>query len=158
MKKQKGQSAVELAIILPMFFTLVFAVFYVGIMFMDYIQFSNAARAAARDISLAPSKSDTQKEFNKENIIEKLNAQDETTISKYAAKLTNLYDAKFKAKIVNKDENNEDNEDSSNDKKEEVVVTVTFERNDDNFPTLLYYMNFPPKTLGAITYKMPIEQ
>ena len=137
MREQKGQSVVEMAIILPMFFTLVLAVFYVGIMFMDYIQFSNAARAAARDIALI---NDETKRLDIEN---KLKAQDEDTISKYATQLTNLYIPEFTAE-----------EDTVN---KNITVTITFKRNDKNFPTLLYYMNFPPSTLGSITYTMPME-
>ena len=51
--RQRGQAAVELAFIAPMFFLIFFSVIYAGILFMDYLQFSNAARAAARDITLA---------------------------------------------------------------------------------------------------------
>ena len=143
-KKQNGQSAVELAIVLPLFFTLVFAVLYAGIMFMDYIQFSNAARAAARDISLAPI--DTSVEDNKATIIEKLNEQDKDYINRYANPLTSLYKATFDVEPKQIKDTDHD-----------VTVTVSFVRNDDNFPLLLNKVNFPPKSLGSITYIMPLE-
>ena len=60
---------------------------------MDYIQFSNAARATARDITLASKTERT-------DIIYKLNEQDTSTINKYANPLTSLYKPTF---IVNKE-------------------------------------------------------
>ena len=147
MRNQKGQSAVEFAIILPLFFTLVLAVLYSGIMFMDYIQFSNAARAAARDIALASNKTDNNGNNNGQEIINKLNEQDETYIKKYAVQLTSLYTATFDV-----------NPKTLQSTDVRVIVTVNFTRNDENFPNLLYEMNFPPKNLGSITYTMPLEK
>jgi Flp pilus assembly protein TadG len=50
--KQKGQGIVEFALVVPMLAALGIAIVYIGIMFLDYTQYSNAARDAARDISL----------------------------------------------------------------------------------------------------------
>ena len=50
--KQKGQGIVEFALVVPMLAALGIAIVYVGIMFLDYTQYSNAARDAARDISI----------------------------------------------------------------------------------------------------------
>ena len=55
MKRQKGQSAVEFALMAPIVFTLILGMIYGGVMFMDYLNFNNWARTIAREISLAQS-------------------------------------------------------------------------------------------------------
>ena len=52
--KQRGQSAVEFALMAPIVFAIVFVMIYGGIMFMDYLNFNNYARTIAREVSLAP--------------------------------------------------------------------------------------------------------
>ena len=57
MKRQKGQSAVEFALMAPIVFTLILGMIYGGVMFMDYLNFNNWARTIAREISVStPSK------------------------------------------------------------------------------------------------------
>ena len=129
--KQKGQSAVEFALLVPLFFTMCFGMIYGAMMFMDYLQYNNAAGRIVRDISLLEDRGD---------IIEKLNAQDKGTIEKYSTKLTNLYDATFFAE--EKDSN--------------IILKINFTRTED-FPGLLDKINFPPKNLGAITVTMPLQ-
>ncbi len=138
MFNQKGQTAVEFALILPFFFTLVFAVFYVGIMFMDYIQYSNAARYTARDIALASSE---ERVTIADEINDDENSNHTTRIKKYIEPLTSLYTAGFEAALG----------------ADEVTVTITLTRNDKDFPSLLYDYNFPPKNLNPIVYKMRLE-
>ena len=53
MKRQKGQSAVEFALMAPIVFTLILGMVYGGVMFMDYLNFNNQARIIAREVSLA---------------------------------------------------------------------------------------------------------
>lgn len=53
MKRQKGQSAVEFALMAPIVFTLILGMIYGGVMFMDYLNFNNQARTIAREVSLA---------------------------------------------------------------------------------------------------------
>ena len=53
MRKQRGQSAVEFALMAPIIFLLIFGMIYGGIMFMDYLNFNNYARTIAREVSLA---------------------------------------------------------------------------------------------------------
>ena len=150
MFKQKGQSAVELAIILPTFFIFVFAILYTGLMFMDYIQFSNAARAAARDIAFKEdTKDDTEAitntrktEIRRAEIRDGLNEQKQTYIKAYSNPLTTLYTPKFEVTLSDKN----------------VTVKISFERNDDDLPLLLDNLNFPPKNLSPITYTMPLEE
>ena len=52
MKKNKGQSLVEFALILPLFLFLVFAIIYCGMLFHDYSSLSSIARSAAREASI----------------------------------------------------------------------------------------------------------
>ena len=111
-----------------------FGMIYGGILFMDYVQYNHAAGAIARDISLNID--------DREQIIENINRQDAETIKNYSTKLTNLYDATFKA---------EENVDNS------VTVTISFTRN-ATLPTLLNKINFPPENLSAITVKMPLKK
>ncbi len=141
MLKQKGQSAVELAIILPTFFTFIFAIIYTGIMFMDYIQFSNAARSVARDIALEKNptaRSEIIKEIKGEIV------KDKKYLDRYVNPITTLYNTKFDANPINDEK--------------DIEVTVSFERNDENFPLLLDELNFPPKNLNPIKYTMPLEK
>ena len=71
MRKQKGQSAVEFALMAPIVFAVIFATIYGGIMFMDYLNFNNYARTIAREVSLAPTTSD------RDYLVKKYNAKDE---------------------------------------------------------------------------------
>jgi len=52
MKKSKGQSLVEFALILPLFLFLVFAIIYAGMLFHDYSSLSSIARSAAREAAI----------------------------------------------------------------------------------------------------------
>lgn len=132
MYKQKGQSMIEFALILPFFFTMCFGMIYGGIMFMDYLQFNNAARAVSRTISLAENSEQREtiaKDFEQNN-------------SKYVNQLTTLYTANLKVSrpITNK-----------------VTIIIELTRNDEDFPGILTYYNFPPKKLKPIKMVMPLE-
>ena len=52
MKKSKGQSLVEFALILPLFLFLVFAIIYCVMLFHDYSSLSSIARSAAREAAI----------------------------------------------------------------------------------------------------------
>ena len=53
MKRKKGQSIVEFAIVLPFFLLLLFGIFYSGMLFHDYSSLSNIARSAAREAAVS---------------------------------------------------------------------------------------------------------
>jgi Flp pilus assembly protein TadG len=53
MKDQRGQSMVELAIILPVFVVLLFGIIQFGIAFNNYVTLTDAARAGARTGSIS---------------------------------------------------------------------------------------------------------
>ena len=55
MKKHKGQSVVEFALVLPLFLFIMFGVIYTGMMFHDYITLSNIARTCAREAAVSAS-------------------------------------------------------------------------------------------------------
>lgn len=52
MKKNKGQSLVEFALVVPFFLFLVFAIIYAGMLFHDYSALSSIARSAAREAAI----------------------------------------------------------------------------------------------------------
>ena len=66
MGRQRGQSAVEFALMAPIVFGIIFVMIYGGIMFMDYLNFNNYARTIAREVSLASAD-------NRKNIMDKYN-------------------------------------------------------------------------------------
>ena len=98
MRKQRGQSAVEFALMAPIIFLLIFGMIYGGIMFMDYLNFNNYARTIAREVSLAS----TEKE--REDLKKKYNA--------YKDKAAGVYKVS-----VNVEDDSED-----------VTVTINFTR------------------------------
>ena len=53
MKKHKGQSVVEFALVLPLFLFIMFGVIYTGMMFHDYSTLSNIARACTREAAVS---------------------------------------------------------------------------------------------------------
>ena len=52
MKKDKGQSLVEFALVIPFFLFLVFAIIYAGMLFHDYSTLTGIARSAAREAAI----------------------------------------------------------------------------------------------------------
>ena len=52
MKKQKGQSLVEFALVIPFFLLLIFGLIYSGMLFHDYTSLSNTPRSAAREAAI----------------------------------------------------------------------------------------------------------
>ena len=52
MKKSKGQSLVEFALVVPFFLFLVFAIIYCGMLFHDYSTLTGIARSAAREAAI----------------------------------------------------------------------------------------------------------
>ena len=63
MKFQKGQSVVEFALVLPIFFVLFFGIFYFGMIFADYMTLSNVARSSAREAAMITSSADAANSY-----------------------------------------------------------------------------------------------
>lgn len=69
MKKQRGQSAVEFALISPLIFLLIFAAIYGGAMFIQFLNFNNQARTIARQIAVAETQAKQQELIDDYNAI-----------------------------------------------------------------------------------------
>ena len=154
--RQKGQAVVEFAFVVPFLILLFMGILYLGIMFMDYIQYSNAARAAARDIA-------TQIEDSKRyELTEKINGQDKATLSHYASPLTNLYSAYWDVIFLTSDYNGKTTEPAYNGESTEpekgVDVRVSISLRRGSLPPLLESVNLLPVDLKEITYKMRLEK
>lgn len=132
MNRQKGQSAVELALILPLFFTMCFAMIYGGMVFMDYLSLNNSARDIARQISLT---ADATKQAELETKFESKNPD-------YFRQATTLYTATPVVDV---------NRETSYVK---VKIDLTLNA---NLPGVLTTLKFPPKTLNPIEIVMPLE-
>ena len=122
---------VEFAFILPGLIFIFLGLVYGGILFMDYIQYNNAARAIARAAAFSE-----PKEMS-EDALEK----------KYFNPLTSLYKATLDPIVYKKDNDNVI---------KEVEVKITFERKIKL--GFLETIVFPPQKLKDIVYIMPIEQ
>ena len=130
---------VEFAFIVPGLIFIFLGLVYGGILFMDYIQYNNAARAIARAAAFSP-----EKDFNAAAL--------KQLEDKYFP-LTSLYKANIKEI---------DPLDGT-----AVKVTITLTRKDDlKLFSLLTSdseneddkIEFPPRKLKDIVYIMPIEQ
>ena len=172
--KQKGQCIIEFALIVPLLVVVGVAVVYVGIMFLDYTQYSNAARDAARDISVqsivynADETYTTANEF-RQSIVDAINKgsgnEYETVISRYANPYTNIFQAKWAAQFYYLDSNKALQKTSDVTKADTIEVSITLIPADDvdldpdknyehdlNKSWLSKLINLPP-----IRYKMILE-
>lgn len=138
MNRQKGQSAVEFALIIPLFLILILGMIYGGFAYADYLQYSTAVREAARDIAV-------QKEENRAALVAGLNGTNNSTISRYAAPLTKLYNAQFSASIETEEENGNT--------QRFVKVSVALTLNTEDLGSLIPL----PDTLAPLQCTMPIE-
>ncbi|WP_278503925.1 TadE family protein [Mitsuokella multacida] len=74
MMKQKAQSIVEFALVLPLFLMFVFGIFSVSGIFADYLYLSTVARNSAREASVVDMSGDYQSHYQK--IIKSYNGMD----------------------------------------------------------------------------------
>lgn len=130
MKKQRGQTMVEFALIAPMIFLMIFGMIWGGFMFMEYLRFSNDLRAAARDIALT-------KEEDRESLEQYYKTDLYNT---YKEHLPELYEPTINVTHDTKD----------------AIITVTFTRRND-LPNVLMWINFPPDKIPALEYRMRLE-
>ncbi len=65
LKKQKGASAVEFAIILPILVMIVFAIFQIGIAYNNYIALTHAAREGVRLAAVAEDEAFIEEEITR---------------------------------------------------------------------------------------------
>ena len=143
MKRQHGQSAVEFALIAPIIFLMVFGMIYSGIMFMEYLHYSNAVRTAAREIAV------TEKTY-------RLN-----TIKAKKKWLEDIYKEEVPGKLYRPTVDITPNTEAALNTATDVIVTVKFEMNDATFnslPGILRRLEFPPKTINTLQYRMKLEK
>ncbi|WP_177220852.1 TadE/TadG family type IV pilus assembly protein [Selenomonas sp. GACV-9] len=141
MKRQKGQSVVEFALIIPLFLLLILGMIYGGFAYADYLQYSTAVREAARDIAM-------QKAEKRVAIATGLNGNNNASmVKKYADPLTKLYDAKFSVTL----------QESTTEEPGFVTVSVELNLNEElggsGFPAKVL-----PKKLKPLQCTMPIEK
>ena len=147
MNNQKGQSLIEFALIVPMLIFLFLAILYMGITFLDYTQYNNAARDAARDISLI------QTSTLRADIVEEINQQDSERLSRYASALTDLYTPTWNAKFVDEDGNDALEADAA-----DVQVTIELKLTGVTTGSFLKSWDVLPDELKPIVYKMKLEE
>ena len=132
MKKQRGQTLVEFALMAPMIFLLVFAMIYGGVMFMDYLNFCNEARTLARRIAVAST-------ADRAKLMEKYNTDTGEEFARfYKVNMTAAYSPNAEKPV-------------------DAVVTVTFNRDNKDLPWVVYKIGFPPKSF-KIEYSMKLEK
>lgn len=137
MQRQRGQSAVEFALMAPIIFFMIFGMIFGGIMFMEYMHYSNAVRTAARQVAVT-------EESKRDDVAEKQQKWLEELWEKEVT--VKLYKPTPKITF----------EPNSDAKSTDVVVNVTFVRS-DNIPRILYALDFPPKTIKTLQYHMKLE-
>ena len=129
MNRQKGQSVVEFALVIPLFLILIMGMIYGAFAYADYMQCTTSVREAARNIAM---QKDAQKREQKKAAL--LNKS--YTPALYKAK---LYTENYTARVQEGDEINTGY----------VEVKVTMNRK-VNIIVL-------PESLGPIKCTMPIE-
>lgn len=134
--KQKGQAAVEFAFIAALFMCIVLGMIYGGILFMDYLQYNNDARAIAREVAFMKDENFTDNKLTAEKTKE--------LADRYFKNRTDMYTATL-APPEKKDE-----------KIPSIQVEISFELN--GTWGLSKMIGFPPTTLNPIVYIMPIEK
>lgn len=146
MHKQRGQAVVEFAFVVPFLIFLFLALVYGGLLFMDYIQYNNAARAIARAAA-----------FEAANFEEGKTDFDDSDKEKLAAEKFNPLTSLYTAEISTLQKNSSD----SNPNEFTVTVEITLTRNKDlklfHILTDDEDIQFPPKNLKPIVYTMPVE-
>lgn len=148
--RQKGQAMIEFALVVPIVIFLFLSILYIGIMFMDYLQYSNAARDAARDISLQTGTA-YDAAILRTNLASKINSQNTELLNRYAVQLTNLYSAKWSASFLDSSGNSVNAANAS-----DVQISITLKR--DALPGPLENLHILPTELKTINYKMALEK
>ncbi len=147
MKRQRGQSMVEFALMAPIVFMMIFGMIWGGIMFMQYMHYSNAVRTAAREIAV--SVNDTNKDDTitaKEDWLREL-WRKEVAVKFYEP------DPKITIKNVTAADGT-----VTRDKVVIVIVYFKMEENAYNsLPNILKNLQFPPRSIKALNYRMKLE-
>ena len=180
MNNQKGQSLIEFALIVPMLIFLFLAILYMGITFLDYTQYNNAARDMARDIAL------TNGDTGKDNLRNNINAAtsvDDKYLKPYINPITKGFiEPKFTVSFLDsngkptktvqktlKDEKGNAIKDANGKEqkynveealvaKEGINVEVKVALTVVGLPQPLKDLNILPDNLKTLTYRMRLEK
>jgi len=142
--RQRGQATVEFALILPLFILITFGAIYGGMVFMDYLQYSNAARAMARDISVADTDKRSTMASNRSSYVNtsvKPYQYGNDALKNYVSPNTSLYSMTSAVTIAD----------------DEVKVVISIDMNSSTLlPNILRSAGWPPENM-QIVYQMPVE-
>ena len=172
--KQKGQGIIEFAIIVPLLVALGISIIYLGILFLDYTQYSNAARDAARDISLqvkfvdsdsADSAAIARSTAAQRNyLVTALNGgtDHDKVVARYQHPYTNIYNPEWKAQFYYLDTSTKEltaTDDASKADTIEVAITLNLASDDGgDISTWGGSWTLLPTQLKPISYKMILEK
>lgn len=163
MTRQRGQSVVEFAFILPMFTLFLFGLIYGGTMFLQYLNLSNDARAEARRVAVMTtaqrnsyfgvSSSDNYPTKESPKLVTNADRDREKRI-----KFGTFYNVQQKIWVTTNttSETAADGTTTEKTELEDVVVRVEFNRDNGDLPYILSLFNWPPEQF-SMTYRMQIE-
>lgn len=165
--KQKGQGIIEFALIVPLLVAVGVAVVYVGIMFLDYTQYSNAARDAARDISVQSEVTNADESYTtaaefRQSIVDAINKgsgdEYDKIIARYSHPYTNIFKATWKAQFyaLNSSKELKTTDKATSADTVEITIALTLE---DDVESGAYLKDWFAKlfNLPPIRYKMILE-
>ena len=142
MTRQRGQSLVEFALIIPLFALFLFGLIYGGLMFYQYFNLSNDSRATARQYAVM-----TEPQI-KQALGDPLPTVANPKVVTGERRFGTFYNVTQKIWI--------DYDDSKPPKPKDVVVYVEFNRSNKDLPRVLTMFNWPPETF-AMKYRMKLE-
>ena len=135
MTRQRGQSLVEFALIIPLFALFLFGLIYGGLMFHQYFKLSNDARAEARRYAVM-----TKEQLDQESFPKTVEGENRFgTFYNVTQKIWIEYDESTTPHVA-----------------KDVVVRVEFNRSNNDLPRILAMFNWPPETF-AMNYRMKLE-
>ena len=148
MRMRRGQSTVEFALIAPMLFLMVFGMIWGAFMFIEYMHFSNQVRTVARQIAVTDP-----------------DERNHSLLTTYEQSLKDFYDDYNMPKMYHPqifldymDENGNRIDDGK--EKGDVTVVVFLVMNDEDYnslPNILKLVEFPPRSIKTIEYRMKLE-
>lgn len=134
MRRQRGQSAVEFALMAPIILLMVFGAIYGGAMFIQFMNYNNEARRIARDIAVASS-------TERVNLVNKYKGIGEGS-------LATMYKVTLKTQLLDKDGKDVTDTPST---ATDVHVRFDFDHGRD------FLFGFPPRSF-ATSYHMKLEK
>ncbi len=151
-RRQRGQSAVEFALMAPIVFMMIFGLIWSGIMFMEYMHYSNAIRTATREIAVSTE--------TKESRDELISRKEQWLLNLWKEEVSIPFYEPMQA-TVKDEEGNESTIPIIQEKDGDVIITIAFTVPDATYATLpnvlKEWIHFPPKTIRTMQYRMKSE-